>query len=118
MAGDRISAQNENACYEADFSKVTISSNVEVIGKNAFANNEWLREVLFDPFSNLKVIGDGAFWGCSHLCEIWIPRDKTKIGDNAFPGCTNLRYVSLANGFTLAGREGFPNSAEIYKYWI
>ena len=72
-----------------------IPQGVEKIGANAFANNTSLESVHFDPSSNLKVIGDGAFSGCCNLESICIPCSVNIIGKNAFANNTSLKYVFL-----------------------
>ena len=46
----------------------------------------------------LKVIGNGAFWGCKSLERIIFFSTLTEIGMFAFNGCTLLREVKLCEG--------------------
>ena len=45
-------------------------------------------------------IGIGAFYGCSSLTAITIPKGVTSIGNYAFQGCTALQKVIIEDGST------------------
>ena len=45
--------------------------------------------------SNVKVIADSAFNGCSNLTTITIPASVTSIGDDAFWRCSALQEVYI-----------------------
>ena len=51
----------------------------------------------------LKIIGDGAFLGCSRLREIVVPSSVEEFGDIVFGFCTELSKVTLPAGITDLG---------------
>lgn len=44
---------------------------------------------------NLKIIDDGAFYGCTALQSVSLPKDLAKIGDDVFHGCYNLEDMII-----------------------
>lgn len=50
-----------------------------------------------DQVVELDAIGSEAFYGCSSLTELVIPRETTSIGDRAFCGCSSLQSISLSS---------------------
>lgn len=44
---------------------------------------------------NTKIIGNGAFSGCSSLTEIIIPDTVNEIGNRAFESCSSLKTITL-----------------------
>lgn len=65
---------------------VRMSSNIEYIGKAAFADNHYLEEVTFDALPEHTVhIADKAFCYCESLTEITLP-DSVLMGKDVFIG--------------------------------
>ena len=63
---------------------VRMSSNIEYIGKAAFADNHYLEEVTFDALPEHTVrIADEAFCYCESLTEITLP-DSVLMGKDVF----------------------------------
>lgn len=71
------------------------TTNVESIGKSAFANVTGMTELKLS--SDLKTIGDYAFFNCQSIKTLEIPDSVTKIGENAFCGCENLLDLKMSN---------------------
>ena len=69
---------------------ITISSNVRIIGSEAFINLENLETITFEKGRQLKTIGDGAFRGAESLTTVNIPSSVTSIGEDAFLGASSL----------------------------
>ena len=69
--------------------------NIVSIGNDAFLNNRFLTS--FD-FPYLKSIGEMAFFGCSSLTEITLPRSLESIDDGAFAMCQGLVSINVAEG--------------------
>lgn len=65
--------------------------------------------------STIRNIGDYAFYGCTGLESIEIPKRVTEIGDSAFGGCTNLLSVTcLAEEPPTLGSGNFSADAILY----
>ena len=65
--------------------------------------------------STIRNIGDYAFYGCTGLESIEIPKRVTEIGDSAFGGCTNLLSVTcLAEEPPTLGSGNFSANAILY----
>lgn len=65
---------------------VRMSSNIEYIGKAAFASNHYLEKVTFDALPEHTVrIADKAFCYCESLTEITLP-DSVLMGKDVFIG--------------------------------
>ena len=55
----------------------------------------------------VKVIGNGAFYGCRSLTNINIPNSVTTIGDGAFGGCDSITNINIPNSVTMIGEGAF-----------
>ena len=73
---------------------VTIGSNIETIGAEAFSGCSNLQTVIFKG-NNIKVIGAKAFYKCTKIKKIVIPSSVNKIGKQAFFGCKNLKSITV-----------------------
>ena len=52
------------------------------------------KESIIPDDGNVKIIGEGAFAGCSQLTSITIPNSVTTIKSNAFANCTSLTSIT------------------------
>ena len=57
----------------------------------------------------VKVIGNGAFWGCDSLTSINIPNSVTNIGDRAFSSCKSLTNINIPNSVATIGNSAFAS---------
>lgn len=73
--------------------KVTMKSNIKIIGKSAFSGCNKLNTVVMS--SNVTTIGNQAFYKCSALKKITIPSKVNKIGNQAFYKCKNLKNITI-----------------------
>ena len=72
--------------------------------------------VTFDElqyFTSLTSIEQGAFYGCSGLTAVNIPKSVTSIGDGAFKNCSALTSVIIPNSVTSIGKEAFYNCSAL-----
>lgn len=68
----------------------------------AFKGCRNLKTFIFEtPSGNqviaLYAIGFEAFYGCSSLTDLAVPRETSEIGDRAFYGCTSLQTISFSS---------------------
>ena len=71
--------------------KVTVSSDVKTIGNWAFYNAHELQHL--DIPEGVEEIGDGAFYGCTYLEDMVLPSSIRAIGDNCFALCSKLAKI-------------------------
>lgn len=83
-----------------DIEKVFIPNTVRVLGESAFGYCEKLHEIIFEPGSQLKIIGNECFYGCG-LEEVVIPKSVQDIGNYAFYYCQRLRSLTFEEGSML-----------------
>lgn len=84
-----------------------IYDGLRVIGiqSNAFRNNTNLKKITIP--SNIEVIGASAFAGCTALTEIVIPESVTKIEESTFSDCTSLRGIRIHGKIKTVGSNAF-----------
>jgi hypothetical protein len=75
------------------------------VGYGAFNGNHDIQAISFR--SEIKQIGDYAFYGCKNLHGNEVPDGVTSIGAYAFAGCDNLSYVILPESVTYIGENAF-----------
>ena len=100
------------AFYGADLLRVSIPDSVVTIEKNAFRNCDNLLEIADLPQS-LTYIGEGVFYGCTHLRKAEFPEGITGICDNMFNGCTALKDVAIPKSAVSIGERSFANCKAI-----
>ena len=80
--------------------KVFIPSTVRELGSCAFCGCKQLREAIFEPDSELRIIKWSCFSGCG-LEEVTIPKSVRTIEEYAFSGCHSLRSLTFEEGSRL-----------------
>ena len=95
------------------FKKIILNNNIKSIGKKAFMNNVYLKEVegkverveesAFENdvalktinLKSAKEIGNSAFKGCNSIKKLYISKDIEKIGKDAFKYLGNRSIIYL-----------------------
>ena len=85
----------------SDIEKIFIPSTVRELGSCAFCGCKQLREAIFEPDSELRIIKWSCFSNCG-LEEVIIPRSVRTIEECAFSGCHSLRSLIFEEGSRLA----------------
>ena len=67
---------------------------------------------------SVKRIGDYAFQNCSGLTSITIPKSVTSIGYSAFQNCSGLTSVTIGNGVTSIGYGAFFGCSKLASVHI
>ena len=75
----------------------------DTVGKGAFKNSIKVKRVYL---SNIRKIETEAFWGCTSLLTVDMPK-TSRIGKGAFAGCSNLRSAVFPEVFSLLGKGVF-----------
>ena len=92
--------RNKAFYYAAGLTKLTLTPSVEEIDNDAFQSTGNLKELVFQPTSNLKKIGTWVFVN-SGLEKLELPASLQELGSAAFYGCTKLKTVTVDNGSQL-----------------
>ena len=100
------------AFYEREFTKVTISEGIEVIGDSAFGYASDLTEIVLP--STLTKIGYKSFGGCTGLTTLSIPENLTYIVDGAFMGCSNLT-TTIGDGWVKVSDSSVVDASSLLK---
>ncbi len=87
-----------------------IVDGTEVVGDQAFAQNNTLKTVEFP--SSLTTIEEWAFYSTA-LEEVYIPQNVTKIDTHVFEGCKNLKTVNMQANIRLLELSVFHNNPSL-----
>ena len=82
-----------------------IPSNVRSIGDNAFYGCSGLTSIKLSE--GVTSIGVDAFYGCGGLTSIAVSEGVTSIGDGAFFRCSGLTSIEIPSGVTRIGEGAF-----------
>jgi hypothetical protein len=91
--------------YADKIKEVIVNAGVTNVGDYAFFHCSALTSVTLPR--GLASIGEGAFMDCEALVSANIPNSVTIIGDGAFFGCSGLTSVTIPNGVTSIGYSAF-----------
>jgi hypothetical protein len=78
-----------------------IPASIEILGEKCFLDCSSLSQIIFEPGSQITVLGSGTFDHCSSLTSICIPANVESIGEGCFRNCTSLVEVSFEPGSKL-----------------
>ena len=103
------------AFAETPLTSLNITSNIKRIGEYAFYGCSNLESVSFED--GLEEIGAYAFSRFRHdnnlITQISIPSTVKKIGMEAFSYCANLENVSLSEGLEIIEKEAFLDCSKL-----
>jgi hypothetical protein len=68
--------------------------------------------------SNITIIGDYLFSGCSKITSITLPDTITSIGNYAFQGCTSLKSITIPDTITSIGNYTFQGCTSLKSITI
>lgn len=113
VIGDGITRIGDYSFYDLNnLQSVTIGKNVKEIGRYAFCLCESPMFTTVTIPSNVQVIDDGAFMGCTSLTNVSFQPGLQKIGEYAFRECYRLQSVSLPNGINVVETYAFYDAAK------
>lgn len=90
---------------------VNITSDVETIGKETFANCMSLEKIVLPD--SVKYIEEEAFSGCANLKEINIPTGVETIEKETFINCTSLEKIVLPESVKYIETEAFSGCTNL-----
>ena len=97
---------------------VEIQESIKWISVNSFERCTALVEINISEDGNPINLSSGAFYQCTALEEIRLPKRVTKIGNQTFYGCTSLKVVYISEEVERVGYDAFYKcpSLEIVYY--
>ena len=82
--------------------------NITTIGKNAFRDSTFITSVQFAEGSRLDSIADYAFYGCKNIeGTLHLPASVRVVGNGAFQGCSGLTKLRIHEGVQRIGSYAF-----------
>lgn len=97
--------------FKKDISSITVTGNIDTVGKGAFYGNENLKSVTLP--SSLEVLGDQCFKGCTCLTSVNIGGKVKAIPFECFMDCTALRSVQYPSTIEEIGASAFEECRNI-----
>ena len=87
-------------------------------GESSIMNDfeKFLKKHYKFPSNNLKKIDDFAFWGCTSLEAVEVPKSVRVIGKKAFGGCTSLKEIRIPRWCWLKRGWKKDTNARIIRY--
>ena len=113
--GKKITTIGDNAFYDCrELNNVTIPQSVTSIGDCAFDECIHLKTLSFGENSfgenietNIKTIGNYAFFHCNDLESVTIPQSVTSIGREAFRFCNKMESLAINGAIESMGIGAF-----------
>ena len=103
-----------SACESLE--EIDIPETLEHIKVSAFRGCKKLKQVTFKSTSQLKSIGDSAFYGCISLKNIEIPTSVISFGPSAFGNCSLLESIEIPSGVEYMAYSTFSGCTNLqYK---
>lgn len=108
-----------NAFYNSLLKSITLPAGITEIGEGAFASCIDLTTVNRSGVADfrdtsLRILGDGAFSGCSKIVKLVLPSTiENVINANAFYGCGSLRILEIPE----VNADGANISSGVVKYF-
>ena len=95
---------------------ITFDGRVRIIGYYAFYKCSALTSITIPK--SVRIIGESAFSLCSALTSITIPNSVTSIESRAFSSCSGLTSVTIGNNVTSIGDYAFRNCQSLTSITI
>lgn len=90
---------------------VSVPATVEVIGQDAFDENDGIEKVIL-PDSVTKIEAY-AFWGCDNLHTVVLGGGLSEVGDFAFANCKGLEEMKLPENIRSIGIQAFVDCVNL-----
>lgn len=123
------------ASYWQNLTGITLSNNLQTIGKNAFNGRRSVRNFVFPNSlvtigegafancvsakfsfnSNIETIGKNSFLNCVLMQNITIPNSTTSLGESAFKNCSGATVLSIGSGLKTINNYTFQNCSSLKR---
>lgn len=98
MRSDAVNSSGSSANpAPGRFNALAAASQLKRIGDWAFYNAHELQDLVIPE--GVTEIGDGAFYGCTYLEDLTLPSSVQAIGDNCFALCCKMTKI-IVNSVT------------------
>lgn len=108
---DFVIEENVLAKYTGEEAVVEIPAGITEIGKNAFAGNKTMTELIMPD--SVVTICESAFEKCVKLKKITFSQHLEEIKYEAFAGCKVLKEVHLPDSIRILGSAVFAGCAKL-----
>ena len=95
-----------------------VGRNVVSVASRALKDNTELTSVDFSNANYISTIEMEAFYGCTGLIEVDLPRTVTAMGDSVFQNCTSLQTVNIHATMTSIPEMCFYNCTSLTEVII
>lgn len=95
----------------ASLKQINIPASVTKIEKSVFGDCTALKSVKWDSGEEDVTIDDRAFYNCSKLKNVILPKKCVSLGEEAFWKCTALKEAYIPSGITCIGKDAFKSCA-------
>lgn len=123
------------ASYWQNLTGITLSNNLQTIGKNAFNGRRSVRKFAlpnslvtigesafancvsakFSFGSNIETIDKNAFLNCMSMQNITIPNSTTSLGESAFKNCSGATVLSIGSSLKTINNYTFKNCSSLKR---
>ena len=114
---DMAGGNYEGRPYESEGKLATLDlSDAKIVsgGENYFSGF-WNGEL---AYTSKDVLGAYAFYGCTSLVSLILPKDITKIGEWAFNECSKLTDIAIPASVTSIGKIAFHNCSGLTSIYV
>lgn len=103
---DMAGGNYEGRPYESEGKLATLDlSDAKIVsGGDNYFSGWWNGEL---AYTSKDVLGAYAFYGCTSLVSLILPKDITKIGERAFYECSKLTDIAIPASVTSIGKVAF-----------
>ncbi len=113
---ETVSSIGNYAFFNSTAKSITIPSNIKTIGKQAFAGNMNLENLVIE--NGVEAIYDGAFLACSALNKVRLPKSVTYLGFNCFGYKFDIAFEGIEEILDEAGIEHEGVNADNVAYYM
>lgn len=113
LEGTRVLC-DDSFSWNNDLIAVHMPDSVLVVGKDAFKNCKFLKNVAIS--NSIKVMDEGAFWGCDSLTRINIPKHLMKLGEGVFGMC-DCEIINSSNLYKVQDRALYSADMKVLLHY-